>query len=170
MSRAPTAAARRRRPSSDPPLDLPSHPEVRLDLVKLPFLEFINQLEEIGFSDLNNEDRIQPEFDAIKAKTLSELEEDMKNYWKTPSKKIPPTERPHFPIASASLNQVYGRKGQGLASRKLLTKRSSRSTLFQTSMISMTRSSTASRKRKTYSASILLLKNPPLNGFSTLQN
>jgi len=41
------------------------------------FDKFINQLEEIGFSDLNNEDRIQPEFDAIKAKTLSELEEDL---------------------------------------------------------------------------------------------
>ena len=41
------------------------------------FDEFISQLEEIGFSNLNNEARIQPEFDAIKAKTLSELEEDL---------------------------------------------------------------------------------------------
>ena len=41
------------------------------------FDEFIDQLEEIGFSDLNNEARIQPEFDAIKVKTLSELEKDM---------------------------------------------------------------------------------------------
>ena len=36
MSRAPTAAARSRRPSSDRPLDLPSHPEVRLDFLSLP--------------------------------------------------------------------------------------------------------------------------------------
>ena len=41
------------------------------------FDEFIDQLEEIGFSNLNNEARIQPEFDAIKAKTLSELEVDL---------------------------------------------------------------------------------------------
>ena len=39
--------------------------------------EFIDQLEEIEFSDLNNEARIQPEFDAIRTKTLSELEEDL---------------------------------------------------------------------------------------------
>ena len=36
--------------------------------------DFANQLEEVGFSD---EIRIQPKFDAIKAKTLSELEEDL---------------------------------------------------------------------------------------------
>ena len=41
------------------------------------FDEFIDQLKEIGFSNLGNEVRIQPEFDAIKAKTLSELEEDL---------------------------------------------------------------------------------------------
>ena len=41
------------------------------------FNEFIDQLEEIGFSDLNNEARIQPEFDAIRTKTLSELVEDL---------------------------------------------------------------------------------------------
>ena len=33
--------------------------------------------KKIGFLNLNNEARIQPEFDAIKAKTLSELEEDL---------------------------------------------------------------------------------------------
>ena len=41
------------------------------------FDEFIDRLEEIRFSDFNNGDRIQPEFDAIKTKTLSELEEDL---------------------------------------------------------------------------------------------
>ena len=46
------------------------------------FDEFIDQLEEIGFSNLNNEARIQPEFDAIKAKTLSELEEDLEKLLK----------------------------------------------------------------------------------------
>ena len=42
------------------------------------FDEFIDQLEEFGVSNLINEARIQPKFDAIKAKTLSELEEDLK--------------------------------------------------------------------------------------------
>ena len=43
------------------------------------FDEFIDQLEEIRFSELNDEIRIQPEFDAIRTKTLSELEDDLEN-------------------------------------------------------------------------------------------
>ena len=119
-------------------------PEVLETAKRHEFDEFIDQLEEIGFSNFNNEARIQPEFDAIKAKTLSELEEDLENCWKIPSKKLPRTERPYFPIASASLNQVFRTKSQRLASRKLLAKRSSQKTLLQTSMILMKRSSTAS--------------------------
>jgi len=49
-------------------------PEVSEASKRREFDEFIDQLEEIGFSDLNNEARIQPEFDAIRTKTLSELE------------------------------------------------------------------------------------------------
>ena len=52
-------------------------PEVSETAKHCKFDEFIDQLEEIGFSNLNNEARIEPEFDAIKAKTLSELEEDL---------------------------------------------------------------------------------------------
>ena len=52
-------------------------PEVSEAAKHREFDEFIDQLEEIGFSTLNGETRIQPEFDAIKAKTLSELEEDL---------------------------------------------------------------------------------------------
>ena len=52
-------------------------PEVSEATKRREFDEFIDQLKEIRFSDLNNEARIQPEFDAIKAKTLSELEEDL---------------------------------------------------------------------------------------------
>ena len=52
-------------------------PEVSEAAKRREFDEFIDQLEEIGFSNLSNEARIQPEFDAIKAKTLSELEEDL---------------------------------------------------------------------------------------------
>jgi len=39
------------------------------------FDDFVDQLEEVGFS---YETRILPEFDVIKAKTLSELEKDLK--------------------------------------------------------------------------------------------
>ena len=52
-------------------------PEVSEAAKRREFDEFIDQLEEIGFSNLSNEARIQPEFDAIKAKTLSELEVDL---------------------------------------------------------------------------------------------
>ena len=52
-------------------------PEVSEGVKRREFDEFIDQLEEIGFSNLYNEAPIQPEFDAIKAKTLSKLEEDL---------------------------------------------------------------------------------------------
>ena len=39
--------------------------------------DFIDQLEEVGFSTLNNKTRILPEFSVIKTKTLSELVEDL---------------------------------------------------------------------------------------------
>jgi len=39
--------------------------------------DFIDQLEEVGLPASNSETRIQPEFGAIKTKTLSELEEDL---------------------------------------------------------------------------------------------
>ena len=53
-------------------------PEVSEAAKRCKFDEFVDQLEEIRVLDLNNEARIQPEFDTIKAKTLSELEEDLK--------------------------------------------------------------------------------------------
>ena len=52
-------------------------PEVSEAIKRREFDEFIDQLEEIGFSNHSNEAQIQPKFDAIKAKTLSELEEDL---------------------------------------------------------------------------------------------
>jgi hypothetical protein len=55
-------------------------PEILEAAERCEFDEFVDQLEEIGFSDLNKEARIQSELDAIKAKTLSELEEDLENY------------------------------------------------------------------------------------------
>ena len=52
-------------------------PEVSEAAKRREFDKFIDQLEGIGFSDLSNEARIQPKFDKFKAKTLSELEEDL---------------------------------------------------------------------------------------------
>ena len=53
------------------------------------FDKFIDQLEEIEFSDLNNEARIQLEFDAIRTKTLSELEEDLEKLLEDSKQKTP---------------------------------------------------------------------------------
>ena len=45
------------------------------EAAKLPELDdFVDQFEEVGFSD---ETRIQPKFNVIETKTLSELEEDL---------------------------------------------------------------------------------------------
>ena len=45
-------------------------PEVSEAAKHREFDEFIDQLEEIGFSNLNDETRIQTEFDTIRTKTL----------------------------------------------------------------------------------------------------
>ena len=134
------------------------------------FDEFIDQLEKIRVSDLNNEARIQPEFDPIKAKTLSELEEDLKKLLEDSKQETSINGKNHTLQFRPRHQAKSSEKSQGLASRKLPAKRSCQKTLFETSMIPMKRSSTASRKPKTYSASTLLLKNPPLNGLSTLKN
>ena len=55
------------------------------------FDEFIDQLAEIGFSDLNKDARIQRELDAIEAKTLSELEESLKKLLEDSKKETPTT-------------------------------------------------------------------------------
>ena len=57
-------------------------PEVSEAAKGREFDEFIDQLKEIGFPNLNDEARIQLKFDAIKAKTLSELKRTWKNCWK----------------------------------------------------------------------------------------
>ena len=64
-------------------------PEISEAAKRLEFDEFINQLEEIGFPDLSNEARIQPEFDAIRTKTLSELEEDLEKLLEDSKQKTP---------------------------------------------------------------------------------
>ena len=64
-------------------------PEVSEAAKQCEFDEFIDQLEKIGVSDLINEARIRPEFDTIKAKTLSKLEEDLKELLKDTKHEIP---------------------------------------------------------------------------------
>ena len=44
--------------------------------------DFVDQLEEVGIPALDNETQIQSEFDVIKTKTLSELEEDLERLLK----------------------------------------------------------------------------------------
>jgi hypothetical protein len=46
-----------------------------------------------------------------------------KNCWKIPSKKLPQTERPHFPIASALLNQVFRKKKSKTSLKKSTRKK-----------------------------------------------
>ena len=119
-------------------------PEVSEAAKRRKFDEFIDQLKEIGFLDLNNEARIQPEFDAIKAKTLSELEEDLEKLLEDSKQETSMNGKTILPncirIAEPSLRK---KKNQRLASRKLLAKRSSQKTLFQTSTMLMKRSNTA---------------------------
>jgi len=52
-------------------------PEASEVVKRHEFDESIDQLKGVRLSDVDNEARIQPEFDAIKAKTLSEPEEDL---------------------------------------------------------------------------------------------
>ena len=121
--------------------DLPEVPEATK---RRELDDFADRLEEVGFSNLNNEARIQSKFDAIKAKTLSELEEDLEELLEESKQETSTngknTLSNRIHVAEPSLRK----KSQRLASRKLLAKRTSRKTLFQTSMILMKRSSTAS--------------------------
>ena len=70
---------------------------------------FVDQLEEVGFSALNDETRIQHEFDAIKAKTLSELEEDLERLLESTNQetsmdgRVPPSN--HIHLAEPSLRK-----------------------------------------------------------------
>ena len=115
-------------------------PEVSEAEKRREFDEFIDQLEEFGFSNLNNEAWIQLEFDAIKAKTLSELEEDLKKLLEDSKQETSTNGKIILPncirIAEPSLRK---KKNQRLASRKLPVKRSSRKAISQTSMRSMKR-------------------------------
>ena len=119
-------------------------PEVSEAAKHREFDEFIDQLEEIGFPNLNNEARIQPKFDAIKAKTLSKLEEDLEKLLEDSKQETSTNGKIILPncirIAEPSLRK---KKNQRLASRKLLAKRSSQKTLFQTWTMLMKRSNTA---------------------------
>jgi hypothetical protein len=94
------------------------------------FDEFINQLEEIGFSDLNGEARIQPEFDAIKAKTLSELEEDLEKLLEDSKQETSTNEMTtllnYTPVTEPSLRK----KKSKTSFKKTTRKKSSRKTLF----------------------------------------
>jgi hypothetical protein len=85
--------------------------------------DFANQLEEVGFSD---EIRIQPKFDAIKAKTLPELEEDLEKLLKDSKQETPMDGKTMLPnytcVAEPSL-----RKKKSKASFKKTTRKKKQS-------------------------------------------
>ena len=78
-------------------------PEVSEAAKRHEFDEFIDQLEEIGFSNLSNEARIQPEFDEIKAKILSELEEGLEKLLEDSKQETSTMERPYVRPGMAGL-------------------------------------------------------------------
>ena len=86
------------------------------------FDNFVDQLEEVGFLTLNNESRIQPEFDALKAKTLSKLEEDLERLLKD-TKKETPTGRKVLPSSCIHSAEPNLRKKKSKTSFKKTTHR-----------------------------------------------
>ena len=117
-------------------------------------------LKKLNFRTSTTKTRFNPNSTQSEQRRSPNWKRIWKDYWKIPSRRLP----------STSLKQVFRRKSQKSASRKLVAKRSNQETLFQTSMISMKRSSIASRKLKTRLTSTLLSNNPPTSGFSTLQS
>ena len=134
------------------------------------FDEFIDQLEEIGFSDLNNGDRIQPEFDVIKTKTLSELEEDLKKLLEDPKPETSTNGKTTLSNRIQADEPSLQKKKSKTSFKKATRKKKQSKNTFQASMILMKKSSTTSRKLKTHSTSTLLSKNSPTSGLSTLQS
>ena len=86
------------------------------------FDDFIDQLEEVEFSALNNETRIQPEFGAFKTKIFSKLEEDLERLLEdtkqeTPSDgKVSSSSRIHF--AEPNLRKKKSKTSFKKATRK----------------------------------------------------
>ena len=97
-------------------------PEVPEATSSREFDNFIDQLEEVEFSALNNETRIQPEFGAFKTKIFSELEEDLERLLEdtkqeTPSDgKVSSSSRIHF--AEPNLRKKKSKTSFKKATRK----------------------------------------------------
>jgi len=107
-----------------------------------------------------------------KAKTLSELEKDLEKdlekLLEASRQETSANKKSTLSNCIHAAEQSLQKKSQRPASRKLLAERSSRKTLFQTSMILMNRSNSVSRKLKTLSTSTLLSKNSQTSGLLTL--
>ena len=105
--------------------------------------DFIDQLEEVGFSALNDETRIQPEFGAIRAKTLSELEEDLEKLLEDTRQETPTDEKA---LSSSRIHFVepsLQRKKRKTSFKKTTRRKKSSKYIFQTSIISTKRSNIA---------------------------
>ena len=99
-----------------------SLPEVPEAASHHEFDDFIDQLEEVGFSTLNNETRIQPEFDAFKTKTLSELEEDLERLLED-TKQETPTDGKVLPSSCIHSTEPNLQKKNSKTSFKKTTRR-----------------------------------------------
>ena len=70
-----------------------NHPEALEVASHHKFDDFIDQLKEVGFSALNDETGIQHEFGAIRAETLSELEEELEKLLEDTKQETPLKEK-----------------------------------------------------------------------------
>jgi len=106
---------------------------------------FIDQLEEVGFSALNNKIRIQLEFGEIKTKTLSELEEDLERLLENTKQETPMDGRVlsssciHFAEPSLRKKKVKNQFQENYSQKEAVRRH-----FFQTSITSMKKSNTAS--------------------------
>jgi len=107
------------------------------------FDDFVDQLEEVGFSTLNNETRIQPEFDAFKTKTLSELEEDLERLLEDTKQETPTDGKVLSSSCIHSAEQNLRKKKSKTSFQKTTRRKKPSEDIFQTSTISMKRSNTA---------------------------
>ena len=105
--------------------------------------EFIDQLEEIGFLDLYNETRIQPEFDAIRTKTLSELEEDLEKLPEDSKQETSTDGKALLPNYIRTADPSLRKKKSKTSFKKTTRRKKPSEDIFQTSIISMKRSNTA---------------------------
>ena len=105
--------------------------------------DFIDQLEEVGIPALDNETRIQPEFDVIKTKTLSELEEDLERLLEDTKQETSISGKILLSNCTRITEPSLQKRKSKTSFKKTTRRKKPSEDIFQTSTISMKRSSTA---------------------------